>query len=185
LSANELRLSGGELRGRRLRVPRGVRPTEGRVREALFSIWQGEVTGSRFLDLFAGSGAVGLEALGRGAVTVVLVEGDPRVHRELRANLAAVAAPATAHAYRLRLPAGIDVLRAREAPFDLVFADPPYGYAEGERLLAAAAPLLAPGGALCWEHSRRDQPPVAAAGLLADGTREYGETALSLYRRAS
>ena len=111
------------------------------------------------------------------------MEGDPRVHRELHANLEAVGSPGAAHAYRLRLPAGLQVLRAREAPFDLVFADPPYGYGEADRMLAALSELLAADGWLCWEHALRDAPPAAPPGLLATGMRGYGETALSLYRR--
>src|SRR4030095_13507089 len=88
----DLRLSGGVYRGRRLRVPAGVRPTEGRLREALFSIWQHEIEGARFLDLFAGAGGVGLEAVGRGAARAVLVEEDPRALRTLKENVAALGA---------------------------------------------------------------------------------------------
>lgn len=179
---SEIRLSGGRFRGRRLRVPHGVRPTEGRVREALFSIWQAELPESRFLDLFAGSGAVGLEALGRGAAAVVLVEGDPRVERVADDNAGSLAAARAVRGYRMRLPAGLAVLREREAPFDLVFADPPYGFAKLGALLEGAAQLLAEGGSLCLEHSTRDALPEPPTTLAAEGTRCYGETCLSFYR---
>lgn len=182
---SEVRLTGGAWRGRKLRVAPGVRPTEGRVREALFSIWQAELPGSRFLDLFAGSGAVGLEALGRGAAALVLVEGDPRVHRALRDSLRQLAAPAAAHAYRLRLPAGLAVLRERERPFDLVFADPPYGYPQWDALLAGLVPLVASGGSVCLEHAARDAAPTAPPALAAEGTRCYGESCLSFYGLAA
>ena len=178
----ELRLSGGLYRGRRLRVPHGVRPTEGRVREALFSIWQEELAGARFLDLFAGAGAVGLEALGRGAAAAVLVEGDPRALRTLKENVAALAADGAAHVYRLRLPAGLAVLREREGPFDLAFVDPPYGHAGTGSLLAGVGTLLRRGGAIAFEHADRDPVPPAPAGLTLEGTRGYGGTCLSLYR---
>src|SRR6185295_8560312 len=179
---SELRLTGGELRGRRLRVPAGVRPTEGRLREALFSIWQSELPGARFLDLFAGAGGVGLEAVSRGAARVVLVEGDPRTLRTLRENVAAVNAQGATRLYRLRLPAGLAVLREREAPFDLVFIDPPYGFDESDKLLAALVSLLAPGGVAAFEHADRDKAPQPPAALLFDETRCYGGSCLSFYR---
>ena len=174
---SEIRLSGGRFRGRRLRVPHGVRPTEGRVREALFSIWQGELPESRFLDLFAGSGAVGLEALGRGASAVVLVEGDPRVERAADVNAGSLAAARAVRGYRMRLPAGLAVLREREAPFDLVFADPPVRFPEAGRaprrgraparrgriaLPGALDPRRAPGAA---PHPGRRGNPVLRGDL--------------------
>jgi 16S rRNA (guanine(966)-N(2))-methyltransferase RsmD len=153
------------------------------VREALFSIWQDELPGCRFLDLFAGSGAVGLEALGRGAAEVVLVEGDPRVERTLGENARELLGRGGPRSYRMRLPAGLAVLREREAPFDLVFADPPYGYDRLGALLAGAADLLVPGGSLCLEHSTRDEIPPAPPSLGSEGTRVYGESCLTFYRR--
>jgi 16S rRNA (guanine966-N2)-methyltransferase len=181
---SELRLSGGAYRGRRLRVPHGVRPTEGRLREALFSIWQGEIEGARFLDLFAGAGAVGLEALGRGAGRAVLVEGDPRTLRTLKENVAALGVEAErgTRLYRLRLPAGLAVLKEREAPFALAFVDPPYGFDEGSKLINALAPLVLPGGAIAYEHADRDPAPAAPPGLDLEETRCYGDSCLSFYR---
>jgi 16S rRNA (guanine(966)-N(2))-methyltransferase RsmD len=179
---SELRLSGGEYRGRKLRVPGGVRPTEGRLREALFSIWQHEIEGARFLDLLAGAGGVGLEAVGRGAARAVLVEEDPRTLRTLKENVAMLGAEKATRLYRLRLPAGLAVLRAREAPFALVFVDPPYGFAEGGKLVAALPPLLLPGGAVAYEHADRDAPPAAPAELDFEETRCYGGSCLSFYR---
>ena len=179
----DLRLSGGEYRGRRLRVPAGVRPTEGRLREALFSIWQEDVVGARVLDLFAGAGAVGLESLGRGARMAVLVEGDPRTARTLRENAETLDVGSAARIYRFRLPAGLAVLREREEPFDLVFVDPPYGFEGADRLLAGIAPLLAPGGSVAFEHGLRDSAPQAD-GLEMTESRRYGGSCLSFYRGA-
>ncbi|HEV8241145.1 MAG TPA: 16S rRNA (guanine(966)-N(2))-methyltransferase RsmD [Thermoanaerobaculia bacterium] len=181
---SELRLSGGEYRGRKLRVPAGVRPTEGRLREALFSIWQSEIDGARFLDLFAGAGGVGLEAVGRGVERAVLVEGDPRTMRTLEENVAALDAEKATRLYRLRLPAGLAVLRERETPFGLVFVDPPYAFGEGNKLLATLPPLLLPGGAVAYEHADRDAPPAAPSELVFEETRCYGGSCLSFYRRA-
>ena len=180
---SELRLTGGEYRGRRLRVPPGVRPTEGRLREALFSIWQGELRGARFLDLFAGAGGVALEAVSRGAATAVMVEGDPRTLRTLKENVATLRAEGSTHLYRMRLPAALTMLHEREAPFDLVFVDPPYGFADGDRLLAGLPPLIAAGGAVAFEHAARDAAPAAPAGLAFEETRCYGGSCLSFYRR--
>jgi 16S rRNA (guanine966-N2)-methyltransferase len=182
---NELRLTGGELRGRRLRVPAGVRPTEGRLREALFSIWQEELPGARFLDLFAGAGGVGLEAVSRGAAAVVLVEGDPRTLRTLEENVATVKAERSTRLYRMRLPAALAMLRQREPPFDLVFVDPPYGFDEGDKLLAGLPPLLAAGAAVAFEHAARDEAPAAPAELRFEETRCYGGSCLSFYRLAA
>jgi 16S rRNA (guanine(966)-N(2))-methyltransferase RsmD len=178
----ELRLSGGAYRGRRLRVPKGLRPTEGRLREALFSIWGRELPGARFLDLFAGTGAVGLEALGRGAAAAVLVEGDPRALKTVDENVSALGAGEAVRTYRLRLPAGMGVLREREAPFDLVFVDPPYGFGDAAELLAALPDLLAPAAAVAFEHGSRDSPPVPPPRLELVDTRRYGGSCLSFYR---
>ncbi|MBI3987315.1 MAG: RsmD family RNA methyltransferase, partial [Lentisphaerae bacterium] len=141
-----MRITGGVLGGRRLRVPSGpVRPTQDRVREALFSSLAAFIPGARVLDLFAGSGAVGLEALSRGAAFVCWVESNRRVFAVLHENIRTLAGDASARMGPKEdaggLPPGIDpavaglVLREAldflsaappEAPFDLVFADPPY-----------------------------------------------------------
>ena len=118
-----VRVTGGAFRGRGLAVPPGARPTEGRVREALFSIWSDRLEGARVLDLFAGSGVVGLEALGRGAISVLCVDDDPLAIKTLEANASRLGERLEVR--RLSLPAGIARLGG---PFDLVFADPPYAF---------------------------------------------------------
>ncbi len=177
-----VRITGGERKGRPLKVGPGVRPTEGRVRESLFSIWQARVPESRFLDLFAGSGAVGLEALSRGAAFVCFVEADARALRDLEHNAEDLPRPSW-RPWRGRVPATLGQLAAEEAPFDLVFADPPYAFAEYERLIAAAEPLLAPGGELAVEHSARVDLPEEVGGLRRSDSRKYGETAIDFYGR--
>jgi len=174
-----VRVSGGELRGRGLAVPPGARPTEGRVREALFSIWGDRLPGARVLDLFAGSGVVGIEAAGRGALDVLAVDDDPRAARTIGENAGRLAAGAVT-VRRLQLPAGL--ARLAGSFFDLAFADPPYAFTGYAALLAAAAPLLAPDGKIVVEHSSRRDLPLAAGPLVRTDVRRYGERSLSFYR---
>jgi 16S rRNA (guanine966-N2)-methyltransferase len=176
-----VRILGGELRGRALVVPPGARPTEGRVREALFSIWRDRLEGARVLDLFAGSGALALEALGRGALTALAVDADPRAVKIVEANAARVGLEAL-EIHRLPLPAGLTRLTG---PFDLVFADPPYGFDAYEDLLRGVAPLLAVDGEVAVEHSARRELPIEAGPLTRVDVRRYGESAVSFYRRGA
>jgi 16S rRNA (guanine(966)-N(2))-methyltransferase RsmD len=181
--AGRLRLTAGRHGGRVLAVPRDVRPTGGRVREALFSIWGERVEGARVLELFAGSGAVALEALGRGAAAATAVERDARALAALAANAEALGERAALTVRRGALPAELARLaRAGEGPFDLVFADPPYRFGDYPGLLAGVAPLLAAGGEVVLEHSVQAGVPDEAAGLVRVDRRRYGESALSFYR---
>lgn len=184
-----MRITGGDFRGRVLKVPRGdrVRPTQDLVREALFSMLCESVPGCRFLDLFAGTGAVGLEAMSRGASEVVWVEGDRAVARLTAANVAGIAGEAAASrvvcsdAFRWIRSAG------RGAAFELVFADPPYVDAREDGLARLAAELagcdtVAAGGILVTEIP--DRAPVAALqGWETVRDRAYGKTRLVLRRR--
>lgn len=172
-----VRVTGGAFRGRGLAVPPGARPTEGRVREALFSIWADRLEGARVLDLFAGSGVVGLEALGRGAVSVLCVDDDPRAVKILGANASRLAERLEVR--RLSLPAGLVKL---SGAFDLVFADPPYELDDYEELLKGVQPLLAGEAEVVVEHSSRRELPVEAGRLVRVDVRRYGESALSFYR---
>jgi 16S rRNA (guanine(966)-N(2))-methyltransferase RsmD len=174
-----VRITGGALRGHPVPVPHGARPSEGRVREALFSRWQERLPGARFLDLFAGSGAVGLEAISRGAQEALCLESDLRAVRILEATCRRLARGAV-RVRRASLPAGLAA--AAEGSFDLAFADPPYRFAAYSELLAEAAPLLAPGGEIAIEHSSRTELPAAAGNLELIDRRRYGECALSFYR---
>ncbi|HVF58305.1 MAG TPA: 16S rRNA (guanine(966)-N(2))-methyltransferase RsmD [Thermoanaerobaculia bacterium] len=182
-----LRISGGALRGRAVAVPPGARPTEGRVREALFSIWADRLPGARFLDLFAGSGAVGIEAASRGAARVLCLEDDARAVRTLRANIKEVGGEeGQIAAWRVPLPRGLSrLVEQGEAPFDLIFADPPYAFTEYAELLRRLAPLLAEDGEAAIEHSARAPLAEEVAGLTRVDDRRYGETALSFYRRVA
>ncbi len=178
-----MRVTGGELRGRRLRVPAGdVRPTADRVRESLFMILSPRLPGARVLDLFAGSGALGIEALSRGAARCVFIEASARVAAVLGANLESLGLGARS-AVGVG-PAGrwIPGLARRGEAFDLVLADPPYR-AEGVASLLAELvrrDLLAAGGLVAWEHDRRagERP----AELETVDERRYGDTVVTLLR---
>lgn len=175
---------GGELRGRGLAVPPGARPTEGRVREALFSIWRDRLAGARVLDLFAGSGAVALEALGRGALSALALDAGLQAVKVMEANAAHVGLPSL-EVRRLPLPAGLARVAERGGgPFDLVFADPPYSFDAYEQLLQGVAPLLAPDGEIAVEHSSRRDLPIEVGPLTRMDARRYGESAVSFYRRS-
>ena len=182
-----MRIAGGDWRGRTLRVPAGdaVRPTQDRVREALFSMLQFELAGAAFLDLFAGSGAVGLEALSRGAARATFVELAPRHLACLQANVAAFGAAARCAVVRADV---YDWLaRERGARFDVAYADPPYalgaerGHAQTLAQLAARD-LVKPGGLFVAEMKVRQTPDASPAWELCRD-RVYGQTRLAVYRR--
>jgi 16S rRNA (guanine966-N2)-methyltransferase len=173
-----LRVVAGSYKGRRLTAPRGMRtrPTADRVREALFSML-GDVGGVRVLDLYAGSGALGIEALSRGADSAVFVERDPRAVAAIERNLAAVGVEATVVRQ--------DVLRflaAEDGAFELVFCDPPYDSAP--RLagpLAERLPSLTAQDARIVTESDKRNPLVLPFPLLVE--RAYGDTRIAIHER--
>jgi 16S rRNA (guanine(966)-N(2))-methyltransferase RsmD len=162
----------------------GTRPTAERTREALFSIWQSRVPGARFLDLFCGSGAAGLEALSRGAAAAVLVDADRQALAVAAANRDRLGAP-QCRTLRLALPGGLASAALRGEAFDLVFADPPYAFADWTALLEAVEPLLAAGGEIAIEHDAREAPPPRVGALELADSRRYGGSGLAFYRRQS
>ena len=181
-----LRIIAGEHRGRRIAVPDGVRvrPTADRVREALFSILGAAVTGARVLDAYAGSGALGFEALSRGARAATFLESDRRAWLALRASAAALGV-----LERCTLLRGRSVeLIARSAvrgPFQLILADPPYAAGEAAAFLPPAARLLDPEGLIVLERDARITPPgPPPAGLELDRTARYGRCCLDFFRRS-
>jgi 16S rRNA (guanine966-N2)-methyltransferase len=169
-----MRIVAGEWGGRRIQAPpgQGTRPTTDRVREAWMSAVGPELPGARVLDLFAGSGALGLEALSRGAASAVFVETGPPALKALRANLDALGAGARAEVVRT------DAVRYAEGlaagAFDVAFADPPYGRGFAQALAEAFArvPFAA---LLCVEHGKDDRIP----DLPGARTRRYGDTHLT------
>ena len=181
-----MKLTGGEARGRRLKGPRGLRlrPTSDRVREALFDILAARVEGSLFLDAFAGTGAVGIEALSRGAARVVFAERDRRALRLIGENLSLGSWHARSEVVAGDVGQAIHTLAMRPSRFGIIFVDPPYETDLPQPLLAGFASLLAPDGVVVLEHrSGRgiDLPPDA--DLIPLRTYRHGDTSLSLMRR--
>ncbi len=179
-----MRIVAGKWRGRTLRAPKGqaARPTQDRVREAVFDILGGRVAGTAVLDLFAGTGAMALEALSRGAASAVLVEADPRVFDVLMRNvesLGAGGADALLSDYRQALR----VLRARGKRFDLVFLDPPYGKGLGSAAAGALvrAGLVGPGAAIVAEEAVRLPDDPFPPGWETTVDRRYGDTRIRVF----
>ncbi|UGS35830.1 16S rRNA (guanine(966)-N(2))-methyltransferase RsmD [Capillimicrobium parvum] len=173
-----MRIVAGQWRGRRIVAPPGrdTRPTSDRVREALFSIL-GPLDGTAVLDLFAGSGALALEALSRGAARAVLVERAPAALKAIRANLEALGASAEVRARDVR--AFVRDASAAGGPYDLVFLDPPYRDAAGLGPALELAPLLADSGRVVSETDRR--APLALPALEVTDERRYGDTMIRIH----
>jgi len=175
-----MRIVAGRWGSRLLSTPAGVetRPTSDRVREALFSILGERVEGARVLDLFAGSGALGLEALSRGAREATFVDSAEPAIRALRVNLEALGAEAVVH--RADARAFLQTARAEARQYDLVFLDPPYRMAArlGRELSEALPAVLAPRSLVVSECDRRE--PLALDLPLTD-ERRYGDTLIRLH----
>ena len=180
-----LQVLGGELKGRTLFGGRGrsVRPTLGHVREALFNILGPRVRDVSVLDLFAGSGALGIEALSRGARRAVLLERDAQAHRVIVRNLEALSL--TGRAEAIRTDARGWLARGAVEEFEIVFLDPPCEGREGPQVLEALArdDRLHPDVLLSWEHSARTPAPEFPGRLEKAVERRYGDTGLAIYRR--
>jgi 16S rRNA (guanine966-N2)-methyltransferase len=176
-----VRIIAGDLKGRRLEVPdwTGLRPTSDKLRETLFNVLGGRTPGARVLDGYAGTGAIGVEALSRGAGHVTFVEADPRAAQLVARNLDRCAVTGRYAIIRARFADAAARLDPRS--FDLVLLDPPYRAAELQAALDAAGPLVAPGGVLVIEHARRDEAPARARSIMKVRDILSGDSALSLY----
>jgi 16S rRNA (guanine966-N2)-methyltransferase len=184
-----MRIVGGKFRGLTL-APVGqgdeaarLRPTSDRVRETIFNLlinggYGDPVTGARVLDLFAGTGALGLEALSRGAARVTFVEDGTAGRALIRQNIEKMRAMGVTDVYRRD---ATQLGPNRGAPYDLIFLDPPYGRALGEAALASALAggWIAPGALVVWEESA---PPTPPAGLGRLDQRRYGDTVVTILR---
>jgi 16S rRNA (guanine966-N2)-methyltransferase len=175
-----VRIVAGAARGRRLVAPRGLttRPTSDKVRAAVMDILGQFFRGGRVLDLYAGSGAMALEALSRGCQRATCVESGGAAADALARNASACGLADRVEVRREPVEAALP--RLPRAAFDLVFLDPPY--AEGpDRALAALEPLLAPGAVVVAEHDRRRPPSDRHGRLALADRRAYGETGISIY----
>ena len=183
-----IRISAGSLKGQTIEVPTGlrVRPMRSRIREALFTILGESLNGARFLDVFAGSGSIAIEALSRGASEALLVENHPEVLRVLRRNLDDLAL-----GERTRI-AVMDIYRSLptiDSPYDIVFLDPPFPNFKNESLdpwqLAMRlvdSPLLAPGGIIGLEHPSKLDAHPPPNGFSELTSKAYGDTSLVLWQ---
>jgi 16S rRNA (guanine966-N2)-methyltransferase len=175
-----MRVIAGRWGGRRLQAPPGdaTRPTSDRVREALFSVLGDRVDGARVLDLFAGSGALGIEALSRGAAHATFVDSAPAAIRSLTANLSALGADAEVRRADARRFLGAASANGRH--YDLVFLDPPYRLAGrlGGELAAALPAVLAPGAVVVTESDRRAPLELELEPI---DERRYGDTLIRIH----
>ena len=182
-----MRVIAGSLKGRRLKPPawEGLRPTSDKLRGTLFNILASRIAGARVVDAYAGTGAMGIEAISRGASAVTFIERDVRAQALIAENLARCG---IATGYTI---VGFDAVRAFESlgqagRFDIVLLDPPYALGDNEnvemkRTLAAAGALLATDGLLILEHARRIPPPDAAGRLARSRDVVSGDSALTFY----
>ncbi|WP_141323858.1 16S rRNA (guanine(966)-N(2))-methyltransferase RsmD [Myxococcus sp. AB025B] len=183
-----MRIVSGSAKGRALAGPKPtsqhIRPTADRVRETLFNVLGQFLDGQRVLDLYAGTGALGLEALSRGAGAVVLVDQDREAQALCKQNTQALGFSAQVELLSQPVARGLDTLGRRGDRFELIFADPPYAARVVETVLEAvmAAGVLAPGGMLVVEHDKREEAPESHAGLTREDQRRFGDTLVSFYR---
>ena len=180
-----IRIVGGAWRGRRLRVPSGpdIRPTSEFLRKALFDILGARVEGAEVLDLYAGTGALALEALSRGAATATLVEVNPASLKTARSNAAALGCQGRCRFLRMEGLAAVEALSREGRRFHLILADPPYaGDLAGATARAVARHgLLLPGGLLVLEVSSRAVLPERLPPLARARTRRHGDSTLLFY----
>ena len=189
-----MRIIAGTLKGRRLDAPTwaGLRPTSDKLRETLFNVLQGRLPQARFLDVFAGNGAVGIEALSRGAAHVTFVEQDPRARGLIAENLARCGLLMTSmrgspqrgvgqgDGYTIERGSAEDVLSRLEPVYDVVFLDPPYDEPDLATAVTLGAGLLAAGGICVLEHAAR-RPAPDAAGRAPARRLVSGDSALAFY----
>jgi 16S rRNA (guanine966-N2)-methyltransferase len=179
-----MRVTGGLIGGRRLIAPRGrqTRPTAAKVREAIFNIL-GPPPEGNVLDLYAGTGALGLEALSRGAASAVFVEREHAPLTALRRNIKELGLGARATVIGADVRTGLRRLAATGTRFSWVFLDPPY-VKETEGVLAelSGSSLLTPCAVVVLEHDRRNRPPESVGNLFLTDRRQYGDTELSFFR---
>lgn len=180
-----MRIIAGSARGRNIKSPKGMstRPTSDRVREALFNILSAQVPDSYFLDLFSGTGAVGIEALSRGAERAVLVEKDRNTAGIIFDNLKLCGMLERAEVLNLDVTRACQVLGKRKQSFNLIYIDPPYkkGFEVPTLETIVAEGLLSCDGIIVVESNKADLPPDQVGGLKAYRRERYGDTALTFY----
>ena len=184
-----LRIAAGQFKGTALVTPPGIRATETKVRQAIFNILGSFIEDARVVDGFAGSGALGLEALSRGASFVAFIESDTDAVMSIRENLKRLGVELPRQAWRLlhlEVEQGLRQLATMEPPFDLILLDPPYQDDTGKKALNSVVEyaILAPAGLVAIEHDRRTVLPSSVGPLVQYKWHRYGDTVLSFYRFA-
>lgn len=177
-----MRITGGTGRGRRLKVPAGqrVRPTSDKVKQALFNIIGGRIEDATFLDLFAGAGGIGIEALSRGARKVAFVDDSRESLKIIRSNVEQAGFADRARFVFSRVES---FLRKSSGPYDIIFLDPPYATELAPLLdLIANSGLVGPGGDVVAEHFKKQPSPPHAGMLTLRREARYGDTILAFYR---
>ncbi len=179
-----MRITTGIYKGRNLGMPKVIRPTQGKARKAIFDIL-GDIEGLSFLELFAGSGAVGFEALSRGAKVSVLVEQDPECNSVIKKNIEMLKAFSSCVLYPIDSLRAIKSLHQSRKSFDIIFLDPPYYQDLVKKTLQTleAYDILSPNGLVVAQHSKKESLPEAPGVLSLLRQYKYGSTVLSLLKR--
>jgi len=192
-----MRIASGKYKGRIIQMPKGIRPTQGLVRKALFDIL-GDIEGLSFLELFAGSGAVGFEAVSRGVEDLTLVEYNRSCLMAIRKNIESLK-PKACDLYPKEAGDAIEALRKNKRKFDIIFLDPPYYRPEGHGLasdsqshkemskkilqMLGAYDILAPNGFVVVQHFKKEQLPKESGKLTLIKESRYGDTLLSFFKK--
>jgi 16S rRNA (guanine(966)-N(2))-methyltransferase RsmD len=180
-------VTGGRFKGLRLVTPGRMRATEAKVRQALFNILAPVIRGARVLDGFAGSGAIGIEALSRGAASAAFLEEDAEAVVAIQQNLQRLGPEVPRTAWRvlhLDIERGLRQLARDASPFDLIILDPPYRSEEGKKALISVVDcaMLTPAGLVVIEHDQRSRLPPSVGPLQQGRQHRYGDTVLSFYQ---
>lgn len=188
MEGGDMRIIGGLAKGRRLRSLKGTafRPTMDKVRESVFSILGPRVEGSRFLDIYAGVGTAGLEALSRGATEATFVESHRPAGKLIQENAELCGFGKQARVIMAQAAQALARLRRESQAFDIVFADPPYGSGEVGAVMSRLGQwpeMVAEGGVLVLQRSRFEDPGETAGGLVRVRSVRFGETVVDYYRR--
>ena len=178
-----MRIITGVYKGRNILMPKGIRPTQNKVRKAVFDI-MGDIEGLSFLELFAGSGAVGFEAASRGVSELVLVEQNAACRQAITSNIELLKL-SRCTLIPMEAEGAIEALRRKSVRFDIVFLDPPYRQDLAKKTLQMldAHDIVTPNGFVIVQHSKKDDLPGIEGGLVLFKQASYGDTRLSLYRK--
>jgi 16S rRNA (guanine(966)-N(2))-methyltransferase RsmD len=182
-----MRVIAGEVKGRKLFSLPGVRPTAESTRESLFNILGKEISSAKVLDLFAGTGALGIEALSRGAKEAVFVDNNRLSEKAVKRNIANLGFENRATIYRLEVDKALKLFSRKGYKFDIIFIDPPYESSMATRTLIEISDsnTLSDGGLIVVEHYRKDVLPQAPGRLKMKRKEVYGDTAISFYAKVN